>query len=178
MRLTGQRIWGPSQPIIFGNLVQTVASTAYALHIEHPGNPGDAFNYVILQTDAANLASGSQAAEVAIATTPLAPNGAGQTLTVVAAQSLAAITAATAMVRNTSSLAYTKLANLEYWMVVRINMGTTQPKVEGIARDYAAGVLLTTASAAVLAVNNTLTGLVPAVSGAIGVYPYMRVTSD
>lgn len=177
-QLQGQNIWGPLRPTWGGN-VQTVEGQAYALCLEPIRYSGWPMNFITVRTVSTNGATGSQASEVALATSPLYPNGAGQTLTIVAAQTLGAITGTNAAVRNAVSLAYVPVPGTVLWMVYRCDMsggGKVQPTIDGISRDYSEGHMLISAGAAALAVNNTLVCTIPAITPILQ-FPFMRVST-
>lgn len=126
----------------------------------------------------APVAAGSQAAEVAIAT-GAAPNGAGQTLTTVAAagvsSSVTALTSA-GIKSNTADFTYSLVAGTHYWIGLRVAMGTTQPSYIAHAIDMSMGRVLTTAGASAIAASTAYTGsLIALATGAT--CPVLRLTT-
>lgn len=77
---------------------------------------------------ASTLAVGAGQAEVGLASSPSAPNGASQTLTVLAAGVTASLTAtANAVKKNAVDLAYTLTADTHLWALMRAQYATTMP---------------------------------------------------
>lgn len=149
------------QRVVFSNLPRiagaiTTANTAYWVYV---GRSSAQFTINKVEFAVTTSAVGTQAAEVAIATSPLGPNKAAQVLTVVAVNAtLTDLTAAAGMNANTVAMAYlVPDTGLHLWAGVRFNMGTTQPQCYGLTGDFSEGQVLSTAAAGVLAVG-TYTG--------------------
>lgn len=102
--------------------------------------------------------AGAQTAEVAIASSPSAPNKANQSLTKLAATGTLNSLLATGVCRNTSSLATVVSAGTHLWAGVRIAMATTQPQIIGIGGDFGQGQYLTTAASGALTGAGPFTG--------------------
>jgi len=154
-----QSIFASYLPRIAGAL--TVADKLYAVYVGRL-NTKIALNYVEFATTTAAVGTG-QACEVALLTSPLAPNKAAQTLTCVAAAAVTAdLTGAAAVFRNATAFAY-NIGNdtgVHLWAGFRVAMtGTpTQPQVYGLTGDFSEGQLLALTTAGVLAAGTTYAG--------------------
>lgn len=94
--------------------------------------------------------SGAQTAEVALASSPLAPNRAAQTLTKIAASgSLDGLTTA-GVKQNTVALAAVVPAFTHLWAGVRTSMGGAEPTTSALSRDHGQGELMSTDAAGAL----------------------------
>jgi len=174
-----QRIFHPAAPFITSTSFLTVTNTAYWCYIGYLPL-GMVLNFVECWNQAAG--SGTQTAEMAIASTPSAPNRAGQTLTVLAVtgslDSFGAGTSGTVR-RNSSGLAYALTANTHIWAGCRFAMATTQPNLAACVWDWSDGTLLQTATPGVLT-TTTYSGTVPGLGSGLApaIQPYLRITID
>lgn len=113
----------------------------------------------------ATFAVGTQAAEIAFASTPSAPNGASQVLTKLAATgSLPDLTVATGILKNNSVLlSCTVPAGTHLWVGIRSAFtGTpTQPTFYGTGYDLGNGMYLRTTGAAALTGSTSWVGSIP-----------------
>ncbi len=154
-----QRIFKSELPGIAGAL--TIADKAYFVYVGKSAAPVQ-LNYV--EFAVTTSAVGTQAAEIGIFSSPLAPNKAAQTLTCLAvATSLTDLTAAAGVNRNSTALAYTVPdSGIHLWAGFRVNMttGPTQPQIWGLTGDFAEGAILSMSTAGVLAVGTTYAGAI------------------
>jgi hypothetical protein len=105
----------------------TVAITgrAYAAYL---GYFATAKTWTHVRTNASAGGTGSQVAEVALATSPTAPvYDTGQTLTFVASNATLDDLTTGGIKGNTISMAYSAAAGVHMWAVIRTAMATTQP---------------------------------------------------
>lgn len=99
------------------------------------------------------VGAGTQTAEVALASTPLAPKRTSQVLTRIASSnSLLTLTSGTGLKRATgpltmSGVAASVAAGTHLWIGIRVVMGTTQPIFWSLAGDKMNGEILTTSAA-------------------------------
>lgn len=113
-----------------------------------------------LKLHCSTAGAGGQVVELAVAHTPLAPNGSNQVVTVLDVTGTVTSLTSTGVKKNTT--AFTAVAPqwpAGIWGGIRTNMATTEPTFNAFNRDFARGNLLTTATAGVLAVG-TYTGTV------------------
>lgn len=105
----------------------TTSQQTYALYVGYIAAGTVIRSVRVRQT---GLASGTGQAEVAIASSPAAPNGASQTLTVLAAGVTASLTANNnSAKKNNADLAHTLAADTHLWCLFRAQFATTQPSV-------------------------------------------------
>lgn len=105
--------------------------------------------------------AGTQAAEVALYSSPLPPNKAGQTLTRLGAGTATVDDLTTTGVkRNTSSLAQAVSAGTNLWAALRTAMSVTPPTIAALARDYAQGLILSQATPGALTSLSSATGAI------------------
>lgn len=118
---------------------------------------------------------GAQTAEVALASSPIAPSGAGQNLTVLVADgTLDSLLAGTGMKRNTAgfnagagyNIAPAAGVVVQLWIGFREAMATTQATFGAIGADFGQGQALTVAGAAALAAGQVLAGATVSASAA------------
>lgn len=122
------------------NTFQTVSGTTYWVYI---GYVSVSTVVTFIEFYVTSGGTGIQTAEVAIFSTPAAPNRAAQTLTkLTATGSLNALTG-TGVLRNSSTLNYTISAGTHVWAAIRTVMGSTQPTFIGVAGDYNDGMIFT-----------------------------------
>lgn len=154
--IPGQRVWTSPLPTIAAAV--TIADTAYFTYI---GQCSVAFTAAFIRMHLSTVAVGTQAAEVALASTPLAPNCAGQTLTKIAANgTLDDLTSGTGLKKNTLTLATAVPAGTHLWLGFRSNMtgSPTQPAFYGVTGDTSTGQVLTMATAGALTGAGPWTG--------------------
>lgn len=167
----------------------TVANTAYWVYVGRV-LPGVSLSFV--EFNLSTVAVGTQAVECAIATSPLAPNKAAQTLTCVAS---AAVTsdltsggAGVGIYRNNTAFAWNTVSGsssfanggvaLHIWAGFRSNFTSTptQPQLRGLTNDWSEGALLSTAAAGVLTAGTTYAGALIA-HAVTWQAPQLRVTT-
>lgn len=153
-------IWSPDYSLIRVVGLPLTSGTAYWAYVGYWPIAGAVGNFVRFRVQTAG--AGAQTAEVAIATSPLAPNGGGQTLTkLVANGTLDSLTAVgTGEKKNTVSMATVIPAGSHVWVGLRTAMAVTQPTVWAVAADNACGRILSTAA------SGALTGAGPWVGAA------------
>lgn len=172
-----QNIFRPALPFLGGTLL-TVSSTAYALYIDYFAEPVTIrFVELILSVNAA----GAQVAEVGLASTPSAPNKAGQNYTILVADGAVddLTVGAGTVKRNTTAFSagagYVVPAGTHVWACFRAAMGATQPNFNAASANFGQAQALSTAGAAALTAGAVLAGVVPgSVAGAVA--PFMSIT--
>jgi uncharacterized 2Fe-2S/4Fe-4S cluster protein (DUF4445 family) len=172
-----QRVFSSALNRIAGSLV--TADKAYFVYV---GRTAQRFSVSKVEFAVTTSAVGTQAAEVGLFTSPLAPNKAAQTLTCIAINAtLSDLTAAAAVNSNTVSMAYDLGENtgVHLWAGLRVNMTSspTQPQIYGLTADFSEGQILSMAAAGVLAVGTTYAGALITHSVAWQA-PDLRVTID
>lgn len=120
--------------------------------------------------------AGAQAAEVALASSPVAPNGANQVLTKIGASGALEDLTVAGLKTNTIALAAVVPVGTHLWAGVRTAMAVAQPTLSSLGRDWSRGELLTTAAAGVLTGAGPWTGVV--VADAANQHPELRATVD
>lgn len=124
------------------------------------------------------LGVGTQAVEVGLFSSPLAPNKAAQVLTKLASDATVdSLTVGLGVKRNTSALTTSIAANTHLWAGIRTAMGTTNPTITGLYNDFAQGNILTTGTAGVLTGAGPWTGAIVA-QALTENCPDLRVTLD
>jgi len=109
--------------------------------------------------------TGAQTAEMCLASTPSAPNAAGQTLTKIEATgSIGSLLATTAPIANSSPFSTTVAAGTHLWAGIRTAMATNEPQLHGILDDKLQGYVLLTAAAGALTGSSTFAGTLAAYS--------------
>lgn len=103
--------------------------------------------------------SGTQTAEVAIASTPLGPCGAAQVLTKLGAASMLGLTV---LKNGNTPLAVSIPKGTHVWIGTRSAHATTRPTFRGLGYDYGDGSLLKTNTAGALTGSGPWTGAVVA----------------
>lgn len=123
---------------------------------------------------------GAQTAELCIATTPVGPNRAGQTLTKIAATGSIDSLTATGLKRPSSALGAAVPARSHVWVGFREAMATTQARASAVYGDFGEGFLLATAAAGALTASSTFTGSLVTAGGTDGIstHPYLRLSLD
>lgn len=135
-----------------------ISATAYWVY---QGFTAQAITVKFIEAIVASVAgTGAQTAEVAIASSPAAPNkAASQSLTKIAATgTVDSLLVANTLIRNTASLSAVVPASTHLWAGIRIAMATTQPQMQGLTADWNQGHILTTAGAGVLTGAGPFTG--------------------
>lgn len=128
------------------------------------------FPYLNLHVSTAG--AGAQTAEVAIASTPISPNRASQSLTKIVATGTVDDLTTTGVKRNTS--AFTAIVPVgPAWAGIRTAMATTQPTFNAFNRDFARGNGFTTAAAGVLTAAGPWTGALIAATSGTAEFPVM-----
>lgn len=150
------------------------SGTAYWVYIGR-FNKATAVKYV--RSYVTGAGSGTQAGEVALASSVNPPNKAGQTLTKLAADGNLDALTGTGMKGNTSSLSYTIPSGTHLWAGMRVAMGTTQPTCRALTLDMLQGHVLTTAGASALTGSGPWAGSIPAIA-ATGLAPDLTVEMD
>ena len=115
--------------------------------------------------------TGSQAAEVGVFSTPLAPNGTGQILTKIDAKAVTAALTASGVKTNATAMTGVAALGTHIWTCERIHMGTTQPVFGNgsVIQDMNMGQILHIANPGALTGVTIMGGaLVPEVNGAEG----------
>ncbi len=165
-----------------GGSLLTISQTIYC---EYLGLTSASKVVKFVELQLVTVGSGTQVAEVAVASTPLAPNGAAQTMTVLASSgTMTALTtggggANSTVVKNTSSLAYTLASSINTWACSRYAFTSTptQPTMQSSATDMGTGMILTaTGQATALTSIGSFTA--SPVSGVAVTSPRMILTMD
>lgn len=115
--------------------------------------------------------TGAQTAEICIASTPVAPNGAAQVLTrIEATGTITALTGTTVPISNTTAFSTWVAAGTHLWAGVRTAMASTQPMFHALFDDKLQGYVLSTAASGVLTSTsvNAWTGSLVAYSSTNG----------
>ncbi|MEU2032601.1 hypothetical protein [Nocardia amamiensis] len=140
IRATNRRVL---RPVLLhtGSNQLTVAGRAYAVYLGYLEGPTVIKHVEVLMV---TPGTGTQVAEFALGSTPLAPNKASQTVTMLTASGVIDSLAATVAVkRNTTAFnsgsGYTVAGGTHLWAIVRTMMGTTQPTFSGVSGDLGQG---------------------------------------
>jgi hypothetical protein len=120
--------------------------------------------------------TGAQTAEVALCSTPLAPNGAGQTLTKIAANGTLSALTGTGAMANTLTMAAAIPARTHLWAGLRTALASSQPTVYGVTGDGGSGQILKVAASGVLTGAGPFTGTTIADTG-VWMGPRLIVTT-
>ena len=171
---TRRRVYRPT-----GDALATFACVANTAYWVYMGYTTEAVTPKYVELYQTVLGTVSQAAEVCLASTPLAPNKSNQTLTKIAADgTIDDLTANnTIMKRNTSALATQVAAGTHLWVGFRMDMGGTEVSAVGLGFDFGQGYVLSTAAAGVLTDAGPWTGsIITAATAAIA--PYLSMTLD
>lgn len=155
--------------IFSGNGLLPTNSTAYFSYVMTNKYPAK-INTIWTKLHQGSTGSGQTSAELGLFSTPLPPNGSGQTLTKLIASSVATgagdfTQAGPAMVKQSGgNLNYTIPAGVNLWCGVRLSI-TSQPSFSGLAGTPALGESLQVASCPVFTSQTSFTGVLPAVNG-------------
>lgn len=154
-----------------------VSGTAYWVYL---GYYPEAVAVNFIKFLVASAGSGSQTAEVCLASGSSAPSAASVTLTKIAANGTLDSLTGTGLKGNTSSMAAAVPAGTHLYVGIRTAMATTQPSLNGLYRDYGHGYLLRTASAGALTGSGPWTGAVLSgsdITATVAVGPDLRVSA-
>lgn len=150
----------PSQQNILDADLPTIAAaaaTADRAYWVYVGQAVKSFTLNKIRGHVSTGGTGAQTAEMAVATSSSAPNGAAVTLTVVAVSgSLDDLTGTGVL--GSPDLSYAVDPSTHIWLGVRTNMASTQPQFYGHTFDASRGEILITSTAGVLAVGTSYTG--------------------
>jgi len=136
---------------------QLVEDTAYWVYL---GLTTEALTIKHVEFAVGTGGTGAQTAEIALASTPLAPNKAAQTLTKIAADGTLSDLTGTGVMRNTTTLAASVPAGTHLWAGLRTAMATNEPITSGLSHDWAQGHILVTATASALTGAGPWTGTI------------------
>lgn len=156
-------VFDPSEQNIFNSQLPTIAGaltasgTAYWVYIGRAAKDLAVKKVISLLTV---VGTSTQVAEVALASSPSAPNRAAQTLTVLQARgTLSDLTAtANAPKFNTSDFDIVVPSTTHLWAGIRIAMAGTQPTLFGLSFDASSGQVLSTAASGVLTAGTSYSG--------------------
>lgn len=167
----GQNVLSP----IIGGTVSTfvmISGTAYFVYV---GRIPRDITVTFIEVYVTGAGAGAQTAEMALYSSPAAPNKTGQTLTRLGAGTgtVDALTA-TGMKRNTTTFAQAIAAGTHLWAAMRTALATTQPTVAGLGGDMSQGHVLTTTGGGALTGVSAPTGTIPAINTAT-IAPELRV---
>lgn len=170
---TGPR-QGSADQILEGGVFQTITDTAYWVYC---GTSPRARTIAHVEFRVGTGGTGAQTAEVALASSPLAPNKTAQVLTKIAADGTLSDATGTGVMRNTTTMAASVAAGAHLWAGIRFAMATTQPILRALSADWGEGFILTTATPGALTGAGPWTGaLVAEAITAQG--PALRIVSD
>lgn len=155
------------------NTFQTTDGTAYWVYL---GRMDEDVMIDFVRARVTTGGSGAQTAEVALASTPLAPNGANQTLTKIAASGSVTSLTSSGLKANTSALNANVVKGTHLWAGIRTSMGAAEPTFSSLERDMTRGELMSTAAAGALTGAGPWTG-VP-MTDAAGQSVELRVSVD
>ncbi len=156
----------PSVDKYVGGTLLTTGGRTYAIYI---GYLKQAKVVKFVKTDLTTAGTSTQAAEVGLASSPVGPNGSGQTLTFLTAASGVTdlTTGAPKMVQNATAFnsgsGFTVPANTHLWALWRSDMGGTEATLAGAGADFTRLGMLQADSV------GDLTALTPSVSTIAGV---------
>lgn len=137
--------------------VLMVASKAYWLYV----GLFDAFSSVnTLRYTLSVVGVGAQVAELALASTPAAPNGNTQTLTKIFADAVTASLTVGTGLKTQTGIAQSIAAGTHLWVGIRTNMAVTQPQLEARDGRRHDGRILATSGAGVLTGSSSWVGTV------------------
>lgn len=173
------RSWRPPWQCAFGAGILQSAGTAWFHYLGYVDAPGVTVKFIEMQLKV--LGVGTQNAELGLFDSPLAPNGASQTLVkLTSSQTLTDMTTGSPpfVVRNTSSLAYAVPAGTQLWAGVRTLMGTTQVTIsEGVSHTPLGEVLVTSGCSSFTSITATL-GALPTMAIVNHFPPYLWASED
>lgn len=150
---------------VFSSKLPTITAAAAATDViywVYVGRVNTSVSIANVEFAMTTAAAGAQVAELALASSPSAPNRAAQTLTCLAVKAAVTdLTVANAVKRATTAFGYVvkqKDVGLYLWAACRFDMETTQPTIFGHTGDMSDGQILSTASTAAIAAGSTYTG--------------------
>ena len=173
-----QRIFPPAKQLVTGGTFFPTSNTGYFIYI---GKVGVDTTFKRLQFQVTTAGAGNQTNEVALYSSPSAPNATVQTLTRLFATNNTTVLTSTGVKSNINVFnTGTVSTGTHLWAGFRSAMATTQPTCVGLSYDMQGGAVLTKALVGSLtnAAQATITGLsIPAFSTAT-IAPSLRVTLD
>jgi len=168
-----------------GGTLLTIGARTYAVYV---GYLAQAKIIKFVHFNLTTAGSSTQAGEVGLASSPLAPNGASQTLTYLGGDGTLSdlTTGAPKICGNASAFSsgsgITVAANTHLWLLYRVDMAGTEPTTSGVGNDFACLSILQADAV------GALTSLTPGVSTISGVThvggttgsgaPYLWATMD
>ncbi len=152
----GKRVYASDLSADLVNGFTTVSGTAFWIYLGFIEVP---VTILTIRYYLKVLGTGAQTAELALASTPLAPNGATQTLTkIFAATVSASLTAGLGTKTQTLSQAIT--AGTDLWAGIRVAMASSQPDFSYVGGAYGDGRILLTTGTGPLTGDTSWTGTV------------------
>lgn len=152
----------------------SASGTAYWVYL------GRVFRDLVLkhvEFHVSSAGSGSQTAEIAVASSPTPPNKGNQTLTKLGANGTLDSLTGTGVKRNTSALNLSVPAGTHLWAGIRTAMATTQPTFVALGADMNQGQVLATAAAGALTGAGPWTGS-KITAATTGIVPDLRLVLD
>lgn len=174
----GHNVLGFTAPLVNGTYLW-ISDRAYFVYM---GYCRDSITVKHVEFRLSALAVGTQAAEVGLASSPAAPNGATQSMTkLIADGTLDDLTATLTIKRNTTAFnttGYVVAAGTHLWAMCRaqFTVGPTQPTSDGIIEDYNEGSVLITSTASALTGTGPWTATVNGITNAVAGSPSIRAT--
>jgi hypothetical protein len=151
-----------------------ISGTAYWVYLGRTVKP---VTIKFVECHVSTAGAGTQAAEIALCSSPNPPNKAAATLTKLVADATIDALTGTGVKRNTNALNYAVAAGTHLWAGIRTAMATTQPTYRALGIDMAQGRVLSTGSAGALTGTGPWTGAIIAASTS-GICPDLRLTLD
>ena len=176
-----ERVWQPLWHTPQGGSALQSATTAWCFYVGYVDAPVVFGHVECLVTTVAASNNSDYAAEFALCSSPLAPNGAAQILTVLSAHTTSSFTAGTApyIVRSASTLSLDVRAGTHLWTVIRTSMTTTQVTLaQGISKNILGNILGVGGSPAALTSFSTLSTILPTQAVVNSGPPYVWATED
>lgn len=168
---TGQTTWASHLPVSAAAV--TLTGVAYWIYC---GLVVNAKTAAFVRFTVGTGGTGAQTAEVALCSSPLPPNGAGQTLTKIAANATLTALTGTGAMANTVTFAQAIPARTHLWAGIRTALASSQPAFLGITGDAGTGQVLSTAAAGVLTAAGPFVGALIADTG-VWMAPRLVVTT-
>jgi hypothetical protein len=172
-----QRIFPPSPQLVAGGTIALVSNTGYFCYI---GKVEKTTTFARVQFQVTGAGNAAATNEVALFSSPQAPNSTVQTLTRLAGSGVQTSTGSTGIKSNVTSMAVSIAQGTHLWAGIRSASLTTQPTCVGLSYDMLGGAVFTKATVNALTnvANATISSLViPAFSTAT-IAPSLRVTLD
>lgn len=168
------RLYGNVSPIVIAAGLTLVENTAYWVYAGY-------FPYARtvkrIRAHIVTGGTGAQTAEMALATSPAAPNRANQTLTKLVADGSIGDLTGTGLVDNGQDLNQAIAAGTHLWIGIRTAMATNEPVLLAVGNDFGQGAMLSTAAAGALTGAGPWTGAVIA-QALTAQAPVLGVTLD